>query len=52
MSINRRDYPPMPGGANWPNVEAPASCFADTVEEMERLREIEDANEERRMGDD
>ena len=23
MSINRRDYPPMPGGVHWPNVKPP-----------------------------
>lgn len=43
MSLNHRDYPPMPGGVNWPNVTAPASCFADTIEECDALRRQEAA---------
>lgn len=39
MSINRRDYPPMPAAA-WldPNHEAPDSCYAETPEERALIR--------------
>ena len=42
MSINRRDYPPMPG-PSWPNVDAPDSCYAETPTEraaIARLNEL------------
>jgi hypothetical protein len=40
MSINRRTYPPMPGGANWPNADAPDSCYAETPEERAAIERL------------
>lgn len=40
MSINRRDYPPMPGGMHWPNDHGDKTVTDVITEQVDKIHTV------------